>query len=106
MVVQDGAMAGIPLLTVTRAWCLPLLVKFDKGSVQKKKKSKCKLFPKGGGATPKFTFNIINFLIKNVTFLLVSSTIPGNSMNTKYFSGSFQFQCNVVCVTKFNLLIC
>ena len=36
----------------------------------------------------------------------MSSTIPGNCMNTKYFCGSIELQCNVVFIGKFNLVIC
>ena len=36
----------------------------------------------------------------------MSSTIPGNTMNTKYVSCSYQLQCNVVFSVKLNLVFC
>ena len=37
---------------------------------------------------------------------VTDSTISGNTMHTKYFSFSFQVQCNVVFVGKFNFVTC
>ena len=49
-------------------------------------------------------------LWKNLCFVavfsknVINSTIPGNTMNTKYFSCVYQLQYNVVFIGKFNLV--
>ena len=37
--------------------------------------------------------------------LCMNSTIPGNAMNTKILICSYQLQCNVIFIGKFNLII-
>ena len=45
-------------------------------------------------------------LAVSLNFQRMNSKIPGNTMNTKFFSSSYQLHCIVVFSGKFRLVIC